>query len=95
MPFVDKNTNAKDIFFPHGTKQVWNIYLQRISMRSAFAEKRVYVMYSPMIIQGAYFCAFLDSFQELAQRMQGFGLWQLFFDASMHLLIGHVGKNIF
>ena len=49
-----KYTNAKDIPYPLGPKQVLNIFLQRISTRSAFAEKKVYVMSSPMIIQGAW-----------------------------------------
>ena len=40
-----KNTNAKDIPDPLGPKQVLNIFLQRISTRSAFAEKKVYVMF--------------------------------------------------
>ena len=42
-----KYTNAKDIPYPLGPKQVLNTFLQRISTRSAFAEKNVYVM-SPL-----------------------------------------------
>ena len=49
-----KNTKAKDIFYPHGPKQVLNIFLQRIFTRSALAEKKDYVMSSPMTIQGAW-----------------------------------------
>ena len=49
-----KTQKQKDIFYPHGPKQVLNIFLQRIFTRSAFAEKKVYVMSSPMIIQGAW-----------------------------------------
>ena len=42
-----KYTNAKDIPYPLGPKQVLNTFLQRISTRSAFAEKNIYVM-SPL-----------------------------------------------
>ena len=49
-----KNTKAEDIFYPHGPKQVLNIFLQRIFTRSALAEKKDYVMSSPMTIQGAW-----------------------------------------
>ena len=49
-----RNTKAKYTLYPHGPKQVLNIFLQRIFTRSAFAEKKVYVMSSPMIIQGAW-----------------------------------------
>ena len=43
---------AKDTFYPHGPKQVLNIFLQRIFTRSALAEKKDYVMSSPMINPG-------------------------------------------
>ena len=49
-----KYTNAKDIPYPLGPKQVLNTFLQRISTRSAFAEKECLCDVSPMIIQGAW-----------------------------------------
>ena len=49
-----KYTNAKDIPYPLGPKQVLNTLLQRKSTRSAFAEKECLCDVSPMIIQGAW-----------------------------------------
>ena len=47
-----KNTKAKYIFYPHGPKHVLNLWLQRVFTRSALAEKKDYVMFSPMINPG-------------------------------------------
>ena len=49
-----KYTNAKDIPYPLGPKQVLNTLLQRKSTRSAFAEKECLCDVSLMIIQGAW-----------------------------------------
>jgi len=49
-----KYTNAKDMPYPLGPKQVLNTLLQRKSTRSAFAEKECLCDVSPMIIQGAW-----------------------------------------
>ena len=49
-----KYTNAKDMTYPLGSKQVLNTLLQRKSTRSAFAEKECLCDVSLMIIQGAW-----------------------------------------